>query len=48
MNALLRFVRLSVSNNWKHVGGAGLGSERSGSRETAGFITGFSSSACHK
>jgi len=28
--------------------GIGLGSERSGSRETPGFITGFCSSAFHK
>lgn len=48
MNALLRFVHFSVSNNWKHVGGIGLESERSGSRETPGFVTRFSSSAFHK
>lgn len=48
MIALLRFVHLSVSNNWKRVGVIGLGSERSGSRETPGFVTGFCSSAFHK
>lgn len=48
MNALLRFVHFSVSNNCKHVEEIGLESERSGSRETPGFVTRFSSSAFHK